>query len=91
MPKNDVTPILGHHIRIVHSTNPTQVGLEGFVIAETRNTLTIHSLKSNQAMVEKASITLQITRDDGSKTIHSGFDLVGRPYDRIKKASRRQK
>jgi len=89
MPKIEIEPILGNHVRVVHSSNPTQIGLEGLVVSETRNTLTVHGSKSNGAILEKASIVLQIFRDDGSKTIQMGKALVGLPYDRMKRLSRR--
>jgi RNase P/RNase MRP subunit p29 len=42
-------------------------------------------------MIEKASVALEIKQDDGNNIIRLGQNLIGRPYDRIKKMSRRQK
>ena len=91
MPRTEIFPILGAFAKIVHSTNSTQTGLEGIVVSETRKTITINDSQFNGAILEKASIALEITRDNGSNVIRLGSTLIGRPYDRIKKMSRRHK
>jgi RNase P/RNase MRP subunit p29 len=91
MTQNEILPLLGSQVKIVHSSNSSQTGLEGIVVSETKNTITISNLNLRKLMVEKASVAMEIDHEDGVKMIQLGSNLVGRPFDRIKKKSRRHK
>ncbi|MHA1916773.1 MAG: ribonuclease P protein subunit [Candidatus Ranarchaeia archaeon] len=85
------TPVLGTTVEILHSTNSNQIGIKGLVIDETRNTITVSDSNSKKSIYEKKMLTLKIEQEDGNKNIYYGASIVGRPYDRIKKAARRRK
>jgi ribonuclease P protein subunit POP4 len=70
--------LIGSHIEVVSSKNPTLIGIKGKVIDETKNTLTIKNKKIKKIL--KSHVTLKI-----NNTIIQGKSLIGRPEDRLKK------
>lgn len=80
--------LIGLQVRIADSANRQQIGLQGRVVDETRNTLTVEIAGHDKRFVKDQcdfSFTLP-----GSKTrvrVH-GQVIVGRPEDRIKKKMR---
>ena len=70
-------------MKVIESKNPTLLGLEGKIIDETQNTITIKTKNSTKKIL-KNQVKMKI--ETGNKSfIIIGKDLVGRPQDRIKK------
>ena len=70
---------IGEHVEITHHSDPSQCGMSGIVVNETRETLVI-----------KANGSEKIVSKRPGKFSFSGGDILGgkiayRPQDRIKK------
>ncbi len=76
----------GLHARVVESTHPGY-NVEGVVIEETRNTLTIKK-GGKIVKVPKDCVTLEFNLPDDAVVRIEGKLLVARPEDRIKKKYR---
>lgn len=55
--------LIGLHVRVVESTDPTRVGIEGRVVRETMRTLVIRD-DSGERVVPKAGSTFEFRLDD---------------------------
>ena len=69
---------IGKKIKIVDATNPSNIGIEGEIIDETKNTFTIKTNKGNKKII-KSNTTLEI---DNLRI--NGKLLEKRPEERIK-------
>jgi len=79
---------IGLEAKVVRSSNPSQVGMQGEVLNETQKTLTI-SRKGEDKRIAKETSTFQFTLPDKTVIEVDGKVLVGRPEDRAKKIVRR--
>ncbi|AEH23855.1 ribonuclease P protein component 1 [Pyrococcus yayanosii CH1] len=79
--------LIGLKARIVKATHPGYLGIEGYVIDETRNTLVIAGKKI--WVVPKDVVEIEFELEDGAKIKIPGRELVGRPEMRLKKRWRR--
>jgi len=80
---------IGLSAKVVKSSNPNYVGIEGNVVNETRNNLVITHESKNKTVVKKIAI-FHFTLSDGTVVEINGKAIVGRPEDRIKKRLRRR-
>ena len=71
--------LIGKTVVVTASKNPQFVGIDGLIVDETRNTITIKT-KENEKTLPKEQITLTIDK----KNIE-GKELIGRIEERIKK------
>ncbi len=55
--------LVGLHVRVAESTDPTRVGIEGRVVRETMRTLVVRS-SSGERVVPKAGSTFEFRLDD---------------------------
>ena len=81
--------LIGLNAKVVKSSHPNYVGMEGKVIDETRNTIIITHGNKNKTIVKEASV-FHFTMPDGTIVEINGKIIVGRPEDRIKKKIRRR-
>ncbi len=79
---------IGLNAKVVKSSNPNYVGIEGNVVDETHSTLMITHKNKNKTVV-KETATFHFTLSDGTVVEINGKAIVGRPEDRIKKRLRR--
>ena len=79
---------IGLHAKVVRSTHPGYVGIEGTVIDETCNMFVIRH-EGRRKMVPKAVCVFHFTLLDGTVVEIDGQLLVGRPEDRLKKRLKR--
>jgi len=85
-PKNIIRhELISLPVRILKSTDQTQIGLKGVVIDETYNTLKIETKDGKEKTIPKANSTFVFTLPDKIKVEVDGKLLLGRPEDRIKK------
>lgn len=75
--------LIGLRVRIIHSDNPSQIGIEGAVVDETRNTLTIRD-KGKVKKVLKSQIKMEIEINDAVVEV-DGKVLLKRPEERVKR------
>lgn len=78
--------LVGLRAKVVESSDPSQEGLEGVIIDETKNTLTLQ--KERKRRLSKESVTLSIHTESGLELLVNGSLLLGRPEERIKKKLR---
>ncbi|MBT4651320.1 ribonuclease P protein subunit [Candidatus Woesearchaeota archaeon] len=72
--------LIGQEIEIIDSTNKSELGLQGKVVDETKNILTI-SHEGNVKKLIKKNITFKIK---SLNLIIEGMAITKRPEDRIK-------
>lgn len=75
--------MIGLDIRVVGSENITLIGLQGRIVNETKNTLTVKSGERLKKIL-KAQVVFQVTVDNQTIEI-DGKRLVARPEDRLKR------
>lgn len=74
--------IIGLDAKIVESSDPTIKGLEGTIVFETKNTISIRSGSRTRQIAKLAAKTIEIHAQTGACFI-SGPTLIARPEDRI--------
>jgi len=79
--------LIGLKLRVMSSSNQLLIGLEGKVIDETRNTLTVET-KAGPRTIIKDQCEFAFFLPTGGIVRVDGKLLVGRPEDRIKKRIR---
>ncbi|MFA4641013.1 ribonuclease P protein component 1 [Pyrococcus kukulkanii] len=79
--------LIGLRVRVVGSTHPGFVGIEGYIVDETRNTLVVVGEKVWR--VPKNVCIFEFETEDGTKIKIPGERLVGRPEMRLKKRWRK--
>ncbi|AMQ19027.1 ribonuclease P [Thermococcus peptonophilus] len=78
--------LIGLKAKVIRASHPELVGIEGYVLDETRNTLV---LVGDRAWVVPKDV-VEIEFDLGNEKIRvNGKDLVGRPEMRLKKRWRK--
>lgn len=80
---------IGLRAKVVNSSNPNDVGIEGKVINETRNTFIINHGNKNKTIAKNTAV-FHFTLSNGTTVEINGKTIVGRPEDRIKKKLRRR-
>jgi ribonuclease P protein subunit POP4 len=80
---------IGLNAKVVKSSHPNYVGIEGRVINETRNTLVITHGNKNKTIAKNTAV-FHFTMPNGTIVEINGKAIVGRPEDRIKKKLRRR-
>ena len=87
-PKNILRhEIIGLKAKIVESSNPCQIGIEGTIIDETMRTILLET-KRGRKRILKDQVKLLIWLPSGTRIVVDGKELVGRPEDRLKKKLR---
>lgn len=79
---------IGTRAQVIKSLHNDYLGLNGRVISETRNTLTLINEGQARSVVKEFSV-FNFTFDDGTIVDIDGKLLVGRPEDRLKKNVKR--
>jgi ribonuclease P protein subunit POP4 len=74
---------IGLDVSVSASTCPSQVGMRGRVVDETKNTITIER-NGVERVIAKAGCEFRF-EEDGQEHVVSGNDIRFRPEDRIKK------
>lgn len=88
-PKNLVFhELIGLRCRIVQSRHPANVGKEGRVVDETRQTLALEIAGKEKSFAKQEHV-FAFTLQSGDKVRVEGSLLVARPEDRLKKKLRK--
>ncbi len=80
--------LIGLEVKVVKSTNPSQAGLSGRVVDESRNILTIET-RAGVRNLPKDSCIFSFHLPSGEWVRVEGRLLVARPEDRVKKKLRK--
>ncbi len=76
--------LIGLYIRVLEHTDPSLVGLTGRIVDETQKTLLIETETGRRKRVYKEHGVYEIVLPRGEKVIIRGFEILGRPEDRLK-------
>ena len=68
---------------VVSSSNPSQVGIEGRLVAETMRTVTVFD-GGKERMIQKKGACFEFTLPDGSTVTVEGNRIADRPVERVK-------
>ncbi len=85
-----VGELIGCRLAVISSKNRCNEGLQGTVVDETRNTITIKTQDNNKKRLIKKENVFEFTSGIKKSTI-KGEDLVARPEERTKKWLRPKK
>jgi ribonuclease P protein subunit POP4 len=80
--------LIGLNAKVVRSSHPGYVGIEGKVLNETRNTIVILHEDKKKIIIKNTSV-FNFTMPDGTVVEIDGKAIIGRPEDRIKKRIKR--
>ena len=71
--------VMGRHLTVITSTDPSKAGLSGLVVMETAKTIVMDTGRL-RLRVEKRGMAFLLP---GSKNIVLGDELLGRPEERL--------
>ncbi len=81
--------LIGLDAKVVDSTNPNQIGIEGRIVDETYHMLVIETPKGEKMIMKKgAKFSVKL---DGKRVMVRGDEINYRPHERIKKLIRRKR
>ncbi len=80
--------LIGTNVRIVKSNDPTLKGVQGTIMDETRNMITVQR-RDKQIRVPKGVAVFRFKLRSGLVVDVEGYRLVGRPENRLKTRVRR--
>jgi len=75
--------LIGLSIKVIDSKNKSDIGIEGIIIDETKNTLIIETASGKRKTLFKSNIVIETTINNKKVRI-KGSSLLERPQDRIK-------
>ena len=81
--------LIGLPVKVVKSSHKGFVGIEGKVVNETKNTLTIEEDDYKEKIIPKGVATFHFNLPDGNIIEIEGKIIIARPEDRIKKKFRK--
>jgi len=81
--------LIGLNAKVVRSSHPGYMGIEGRVVDETRNTISILHESKKKIIIKNTSV-FNFTMPDGTIVEIDGKAIIGRPENRIKKRVRRR-
>lgn len=76
--------LIGLDVLVEASTNPSQVGISGRIVDETRNTFLLETGRK-VLRISKSNTSLIFTLPEGRRVLVSGFVLISQPENRIQK------
>jgi ribonuclease P protein subunit POP4 len=72
-------------VKVVRSTDRNLLGIEGFIVNESRNMIILATKDSTLKRISKRSVVLELSVPEMGKIQIAGAEIVGRPENRIKK------
>jgi len=76
--------LFGRKVRVELSTDPSLKGLEGIFWDETLRTITIKTPRGLKTLLKESVAKMLVEGANGRLVEVSGWDLVKRPYERLK-------
>jgi ribonuclease P protein subunit POP4 len=81
--------LIGLYVKVVDSSHEGFIGIEGKVVDETKNTISIEMKDGTLRIVPKNVATFHFNLPDGAVIEIEGKIIVARPENRIKKKFRK--
>lgn len=81
--------LIGLEVRLLQYTDPVLIGLSGTIIDETLKTLVIERSDRRRLRVFKANGVFELKIPGDQRVTIIGEDIMGRPWDRLKKYIRK--
>jgi ribonuclease P protein subunit POP4 len=81
--------LVGLQVKVAHSSHQKLIGMEGRVVNETKNTITLEDGAGNEKTIPKGSATFHFKLPNGSIVEINGKIIISRPENRIKKKFRK--
>ncbi|MCC6034734.1 MAG: ribonuclease P protein subunit [Desulfurococcaceae archaeon] len=81
--------LIGLEIKLLQYTDPALIGLSGIIVDETLKTFIIERSDGKKLRVFKANGVFELKIPSGQKVTIVGEDIMGRPWDRLKKYIRK--
>lgn len=81
--------LIGLEVRLLQYTDPALIGLSGTIVDETLKTLVIERSDGRRLRVFKANGVFELRISGDQKVTIIGEDIMGRPWDRLKKYIRK--
>jgi len=75
--------LIGLHASVACSTNPSQIGVSGLLVDESKNTVTISDGVKDRR-IQKKGACFHFALPDGSTVIVEGHRILDRPVERVK-------
>ena len=83
VPRNVIRhELIGLDVLVVHSSNPSHIGVKGMIVDETRNMLVIHSGSATRRIQKNKSV-FRLTLPEGTLVDVQGSVLVMAPEKRL--------
>ena len=79
---NYVEELIGKHVNVLSASDPSQTGLSGTVVDETKNMLRI-DIGTKLVLIPKAFSQLSLSDEAKDERVIMGEAILGRPEDRI--------
>ncbi len=76
--------LIGLRVRVVEHIDPSLVGVSGIVVDETQKTLLVETKEGRRKRILKEYGVYEFRLPSGEKAIIRGFEILGRPEDRLK-------
>ena len=77
-----VEELIGKHVKVLSASDPSQTGLSGTVVDETKNMLRI-DIGTKLVLIPKAFSQLSLSDEAKDERVIMGEAILGRPEDRI--------
>lgn len=74
--------LVGLDAKIIDSSDPTLNGLDGIIVFETKNTISIRANSAIKRIAKRTAKKIEVHTESGVCFI-SGSSMIGRPEDRI--------
>ena len=81
--------LIGLRVKIADSTNKALIGLQGRVVDESRNTLTIEAKGKEKSLIKDQCVFSFFLPGQRARVRVDGKVIVARPEDRVKKKLRK--
>ncbi len=75
--------LIGLNVHIMESKNKSDIGIEGIIIDDSRNMLTIKTSRGKKKVVKEKNKFLMVINN--KEMLIDGKDLIGRVDERLKK------
>ncbi len=76
--------LIGLNIHILEHTDPSLACVRGIIVDETQKTLLIQTIEGKRKRVLKEHGVYEIQLPTGEKVVIRGYQILGRPEDRLK-------
>ena len=81
--------LIGLRVKVLYHSDPGLVGVIGTIIDETQKTIVVEDINGRRKRVLKEHGIYEIQLPTGEKVVIRGYQILGRPEDRLKNIVRK--